>query len=239
MITATGVIVPSAGRGSRMGTGQAKQLQPINGTAILAHTVCRLLALDSVRYLIVPTSTDLYQVTRNILSQCLKETEKSDTVKIEVIAGGAERMDSVRNGLVNLMNTDAELVLVHDAVRPCFPLEAVEKAVDVAMSRGAACLGVPASDTIKLVDEDHRVISTPVRKRVWHAQTPQIFHKHILFEAYKKAEESGFSATDDASLVEYAGYPVHMVEGNRQNIKITYPSDLFFAEKWIQENTRT
>lgn len=236
MIPITGVIIPSAGRGTRMGTGQVKQLHPINGSAILAHTLNRILALESVRYLVVPTTADLYQVTKNIITQCLKDSAKQDTVKAEVIAGGKERMDSVKNGLLSLMNTDAELILIHDAVRPCFSLSAVNNAINMAMTHGAAILGIPAIDTVKLVDIEHKIDATPDRKTVWHAQTPQLFRKHILFEAFKKAEEENFPATDDASLVEAAGYPVYIVEGNRDNIKITYPSDLFFAEKWIKQS---
>ncbi len=236
MVPSTGVIIPSAGRGARMGSDQAKQLQSINGNPILAHSINRILLLESVRHLVIPTSPDLSQVTRNIVSQCLHESGRAGEVTADVISGGAERMDSVKNGLMHLMGTHAELVLIHDAVRPCFPLDAVKEAIRLALAHGAAILGIPASDTVKVVREG-QVVSTPDRKLVWLAQTPQVFRKEILIDAYKKAEKMGFDATDDASLAEFAGYPVYMVKGSQENIKITYPSDLFFAEKWIKSGT--
>lgn len=236
MIPSTGVIIPAGGKGTRMGSGPAKQLLSIRGKTVLAHTIGRIIGLEGVKHLVVPTTPDLFHTTRDIIYQCLEQQQKTDSVSAEVIAGGAERMHSVENGLQYLMDTDAELVLIHDAVRPCFPADPVTRVITLALSHGAAILGIPASDTVKIVDSSRQIISTPDRKRVWLAQTPQVFRKNILFEAFQKAEKESFAATDDASLAEFAGYPVYMVEGSRDNIKITYPSDLFFAEKWMNEN---
>ncbi|MDG5768164.1 2-C-methyl-D-erythritol 4-phosphate cytidylyltransferase [Balneolales bacterium ANBcel1] len=236
MDSTTGVIIPAAGSGTRMGSGQVKQLLSLRGRPVLAHTVHRLMMLETVRYLVIPTSPELIQTTRNIASQCLREAGREKDVILDVIHGGDERMDSVKNGLLHLMGSSADVVLIHDAVRPCFPLNAVREAIRLALSNGAAILGIPASDTVKVV-RDGQVVSTPERKSVWLAQTPQVFRKDILVDAYKKAEKSGFKATDDASLAEFAGYPVYMVRGSQENIKITYPSDLFFAEKWVQSHS--
>ncbi|MEX0679918.1 MAG: 2-C-methyl-D-erythritol 4-phosphate cytidylyltransferase [Balneolales bacterium] len=232
----TGVIIPSAGQGTRMGSERLpKQLQELHGTPVLAHTLSRILKLESVRFLVIPTSTEIYQKTLHIVTRCLEQSGKSGQVEVEVVIGGSERMHSVKNGLDWLSKMDVELVLVHDAVRPCFPLEAVEEAVCKAIKEGAAILAIPASDTVKMVDDHFCVERTPARNSAWLAQTPQVFRIEILKEAFEKADKAGFIGTDDASLVEFAGYPVYVVPGNRENIKITFPSDLYFAEKWVKK----
>jgi 2-C-methyl-D-erythritol 4-phosphate cytidylyltransferase len=122
------------------------------------------------------------------------------------------------------------LVIVHDAVRPFVKLAHVKNCCEAAVKVGAAVLGVPAKDTIKRLDNDDLIVDTPSRKYLWQAQTPQVFKKEVLQEAYQKALEDNFIGTDDASLVERLGYPVKMVEGDRSNFKITYPLDLKLAK---------
>ncbi len=236
MIPSTGVIIPSAGKGSRMASELPKQMLELGSMTILAHTITRILQVDSVRHLVIPASVDLAGKVAEIAEECIASAGKRGKVALRMASGGRERMHSVGNGLNKLAQTDAELVMVHDAVRPCFPLGAVNEALEVAHAEGAAILGVPARDTVKLVDDARQITSTPDRKRVWLAQTPQVFRLNLLQEAFQIAEKSGFTATDDASLAEFAGYPVRVVEGSHENIKVTYASDLIFVENWLKQN---
>ena len=237
MIPSTGVIIPSAGRGNRMDSGQPKQLLHIGGMTILGHTISRILRIGPVRHLVIPSSPELETTVRDIAAGCISAAGRSGDVRLDVVAGGKERMDSVGNGLQALAGTDVELVMVHDAVRPCFPLDAVMRALQLAGSEGAAILAIPARDTVKLVDRAGRITGTPDRRQVWLAQTPQVFRTEVLLDSHGKAAASGFAATDDASMAEHAGYPVRVVEGTQDNLKITWPVDLFFAEQWLKENS--
>ena len=233
----TGVIIPSAGKGARMNSGLPKQMLEIGGVTILGHTINRILAIDTIRHLVIPASDEWFDLSLQIARRSLEQSRKGDLVQVDVIPGGSERMFSVKNGLSKLRDIKMDVVMVHDAVRPCFPVDAVNRLVMEAMHKGAAILAVPARDTVKLVDDDRRITSTPDRSKVWLAQTPQAFRREVLFDACEKACADGFLATDDASMAEFAGYAVHVVEGCQENIKITYPADLLFAEKWLELNT--
>ncbi len=123
-----------------------------------------------------------------------------------------------------------DLVLVHDAVRPFVKLVHVEACCRAACETGAALLGIPAKDTMKRVDDRRIVRETPRRSSMWQAQTPQVFRKTLLVKAYERAAKDQFTGTDDASLVERLGEAVKMVEGDRMNMKLTYPLDLQLAE---------
>ncbi|MBP3192027.1 2-C-methyl-D-erythritol 4-phosphate cytidylyltransferase [Natronogracilivirga saccharolytica] len=231
-----GVIIPSAGTGVRMGGGTPKQFLEINGMPLLAHTIRRILKISCLRKVVIPSSPDLSERTRDIAHEGLESSGLSGSVDIAVVAGGDERMDSVRNGLHALKDDDITMILVHDAVRPCFPLDAVEQAIDEARTSGAAIIAVPARDTVKMVDGNNVITSTPDRERVWLAQTPQVFRKELFVRAYDKLGDKAYLATDDASVVEQAGYPVRVVHGTHDNIKVTYRPDLQFAGIWLKAN---
>ncbi len=220
-----------------MDSGQPKQLLQIGAMSILGHTITRILRVAAVRHLVIPSSADMADTVHGIAAKCIETARRTGQVKLDVVPGGKERMDSVGNGLQALQGSGVELVMVHDAVRPCFPLDAVGEALRLAASEGAAILAIPARDTVKLVDQSGRITGTPDRRNVWLAQTPQIFRIQVLLNAYKKAAGTGFAATDDASLVEHAAHPVRVVEGSPDNIKITYSADLFFAEQWLKHNS--
>ena len=154
--------------------------------------------------------------------------------RVRLLAGGAERQDSVRNALI-LVRSDQEIVLVHDGVRPCLPPALIERAAAAAMADGAAVLGVPVKDTIKETTAEGWVVRTVPREGLWAAQTPQAFRREILLAAHERAAAEGFRGTDDAALVERLGIPVRMVRGGEQNIKVTTPADLVYAEAVLQE----
>ena len=134
-----------------------------------------------------------------------------------------------------MVRREIELVAVHDAVRPFVSVENILQCISVAEQVGGAVLGVPAKDTIKKVNSEGVIVETPKRAQLWQAQTPQIFQKALLGKAYDIAIKEGFFGTDDSSLVEHIGGKVKMVEGDRSNLKITYPIDLKIAELLIQE----
>ena len=200
----------------------------VKSRTILERTIRVFLPLDSLRQIIVATSEWYLDRARGIL-----ETMLPDHITGQVVAGGQQRQDSIRNAL--RVTGDATLVLVHDAVRPFVKLEHIEACCRAASETGAAALGIPSRDTIKRIDGRRLVLDTPSRATMWQAQTPQVFKKPLLVEAYERAAADQFTGTDDASLVERMGRPVRMIEGDRSNIKLTYPVDLELAALMIDK----
>lgn len=149
-----------------------------------------------------------------------------------VVAGGEHRQASVRAGLAEV-SPDCDLVLVHDAARPCLRLGLVRRCLEAAARRGAVVAALPASDTVKEVGEGDVVTTTLERGRLWLVQTPQVFRYSLLVEAHEAAARAGFLGTDDASLVERLGHRVHVVHGDPDNIKVTYAGDVRRAERTI------
>jgi 2-C-methyl-D-erythritol 4-phosphate cytidylyltransferase len=145
-----------------------------------------------------------------------------------LVAGGAERQDSVRHGLAACGAADDDVVLIHDGVRPFFPAAQIAPLLAAAAAGGAALLAVPAQDTIKEV-ADGRVVRTLDRSRLWQVQTPQAFRCRVIRAAHSRALAAGYAGTDDAALVEWCGWPVTVLPGNLFNIKLTTPADLALA----------
>lgn len=223
MLTQATLIIPAAGSGSRLNRETPKPFLEISGKTILEHTILRFLDLENLSQVIVATSPRYLSSAEEVLQKVLPEH-----ITYQVIEGGAERQHSIFN---TLKFVDAgNLVIVHDAVRPFVEPIHIENCCKAAMQTGASVLGVPAKDTIKKIDQNQMILDTPSRSFLWQAQTPQVFKKEILQEAYQKAFEENFIGTDDASLVERLGHPVKMVEGDRSNFKITYPLDLKLAK---------
>ncbi|NGP78137.1 2-C-methyl-D-erythritol 4-phosphate cytidylyltransferase [Balneolaceae bacterium YR4-1] len=222
-MTKATLIIPAAGSGSRLNRETPKPFLEISGKTILEHTILRFLGLESLGQVVVATSPLYLNKAEEILNSVLPEH-----ILFHVIEGGAERQHSIFNTLKFV--DDGNLAIVHDAVRPFVELKHIENCCKAAMQTGASVLGVPAKDTIKKIDKDQMILDTPSRSFLWQAQTPQVFKKEILQEAYQKAFEENFIGTDDASLVERLGHPVKMVEGDRSNFKITYPLDLKLAK---------
>ncbi|MCL4162183.1 UNVERIFIED_CONTAM: hypothetical protein GTU68_038056, partial [Idotea baltica] len=145
---------------------------------------------------------------------------------VEVIPGGDQRSDSVQNGLAAVSST-AELVAIHDGARPCFTIEIFQAVVDAARKTGAAIPAVPLNSTVKRVKQLRLIETTVDRSDLFLAQTPQVFRRDIIQEAYQN--RGAFQPTDEASLLEDQGVPVEVVAGSKFNIKITQPEDLRFA----------
>jgi 2-C-methyl-D-erythritol 4-phosphate cytidylyltransferase len=212
-----------AGRGERLGGGLPKAFVPLAGRPLVLHALEaleRAAALDAV----IPV------LPAGELARFRELVAAGPHPKLVApVAGGRERQDSVRAGLAALP-PGAEWVAVHDAARALVRPEAIERVVEAARRRGAALLAIPVRDTIKRVVEG-RVVETPPRAACWAAQTPQVFRVEILREALAKADAEGFVATDDAELVERLGVAVTVVEGDRDNLKLTDPEDLALAER--------
>ncbi|MBI1998021.1 MAG: 2-C-methyl-D-erythritol 4-phosphate cytidylyltransferase [Deltaproteobacteria bacterium] len=125
--------------------------------------------------------------------------------------------------------------MIHDGARPFVSPALIERCIESADRNGAVVVGLPVQDTIKVVSDDHRVLSTPDRKAIWEIQTPQAFRRELIVKAHDRAVREGFTATDDAMLVEQMGKPVWVIDGEKTNMKITMPEDLWLAEAMIRE----
>jgi 2-C-methyl-D-erythritol 4-phosphate cytidylyltransferase len=225
-----GIVIVAAGKGSRMRTAMSKQYLELGGRPILVHTLQLFQNMPEVEQIVLA-------VGEADVERCQHYVQDYNFSKVkQVLPGGKERQDSVLKGLTAL-STDTEWVLVHDGVRPFVTAEQVLACWHKAMEVEAAVLAVPVKDTIKVVDPSGQVQSTPDRKSLWAIQTPQAFRASLLREAHEKAGYEGFVGTDDAMLVERLGKPVHVIEGDYYNIKITTPEDLPWAE-WILHHVR-
>jgi 2-C-methyl-D-erythritol 4-phosphate cytidylyltransferase len=217
-------IVPAAGIGTRMGAEIPKQYLQLNGKTILEHTLERLLELPLLAGIVV---------TINPFDELWDSLAIASHPKVIRVDGGQERSDSVLNGLHHLQSKLDKLdwVLVHDAARPCVELDNIEGLVNELEDHlVGGILGVPVSDTIKRINREYGIETTVDRQVLWQAQTPQMFRYGILLEALERAAKHGAAITDEASAVEQMGYYPLMVEGRRDNIKITRPEDLPMAE---------
>ncbi len=220
-------IVTAAGLGRRMGRGVPKQFLEIRGKPIFIHTLEKLGRCSLVDGVILVVPADVVEKAR-------KEVAERNMHKVgPVVAGGVERRDSVQKGL-EVLPDGVGIVVVHDAVRPCVSVEKIEEVIEVAKDRGAAILAVSMKDTVKRGNMGF-VEATLDREGLWCVQTPQAFRVDWIKEGHDRARQDGVRATDDAALVERLGYPVHIVEGEDKNIKITSPADLRLAELFFGE----
>jgi 2-C-methyl-D-erythritol 4-phosphate cytidylyltransferase len=126
-------------------------------------------------------------------------------------------------------------VIIHDGARPFVSAALIDRCVESAAEKGAVVVGLPARDTIKVVGDDRLIRSTPERRSLWEIQTPQVFQKELIVAAHQQAERDGVEVTDDAMVVERFGMPVYVLEGERTNLKITLPEDIWLAEMMIRE----
>jgi 2-C-methyl-D-erythritol 4-phosphate cytidylyltransferase len=223
----TAVLVLAAGRGERLGYDIPKAFVPLAGRTLLEHSLAVMAAVsavDIIQPVVGPDALSRYSA----LDVSALEAGKLRSA----VPGGAERQDSVAEGLKALPD-DVDLVAVHDAARCLVRPEEVERVIAAAAERGAALLAIPAPDTIKRV-QGGRVVETPPRAECWVAQTPQVFRAELLREAIAKARAEGILGTDDAQLVERLGVEVEVVRGSARNLKITHPEDLVLAERLLE-----
>jgi len=232
VMTRVAAIVPAAGLGTRMATGKPKQFLELDGMPLIIFTLRRLAASATISEFVVSTrSEDLSSLQDMVGLAGLGRPAR-------VVHGGETRQQSVANALAHL-EADVEIVLVHDAVRPFVTAAQVDRVIAEAKARGAAILGIPAIDTVKEVKRESlpedvaRITSTIPRERIVLAQTPQVFAADLLREAFRKAQQDGITASDEAGLVERLGRDVFVVLGSERNLKITRPSDMDLARFYL------
>jgi 2-C-methyl-D-erythritol 4-phosphate cytidylyltransferase len=224
------MLLLAAGRGSRFGGPLPKAWLRLGGRQLVIVSCERLLralpdgAVCEVVLLVHPDDRDTH------LAGCLAPLRAllGARGELRIVDGGASRQESMRNGLAACA-PDTELVLVHDAARALLPVAATTACIAAAREVGAALLAIPSPDTLKRVAGE-RVAATIDRSGVWLAQTPQVVRRELLARALAHAERTGFTGTDDVSLVEHLGEPVAVVPGAATNVKITRPEDLPLAE---------
>ncbi len=217
----------AAGRGERLGAGPPKALRQLAGQPLLVHAVRALAAAACVRTVVVAAPPGHVGAVRALL----KTLDEGAAVELCVVAGAESRQASVAAAL-SALPADVDVVLVHDAARPLAPVALVD-AVEAAVRDGidAVVPGLPLSDTVKQVDDQGLVVSTPQRAGLRAVQTPQGFRRKVLEAAYAAAARAGGpEATDDAALVERCGTAVRVVPGAAEAFKVTGPLDLALAE---------
>lgn len=221
------VIIPAAGQGKRMGAGKNKLLLTLEGVPILIHTLRVFEADAECSGIILAISPSDEQQFKSLLKEYGIHKVSS------LVAGGKERQDSVYNGLRTVHSLDG-IVLVHDAARPFIKTEIIHKLVEAASKDGGAIVAVPVKDTIKKA-ENSMVSETVERSSLWAVQTPQAFRASVLLEAHNKAIREQFIGTDESSLVERIPHRVSIIEGDYDNIKLTTPEDLYFAQAILRK----
>jgi len=221
----TTAIVVAAGKGKRMGANYNKQFIQLREKPILTYTLEALnrnILINEI--ILVAGESEVDFCLENIIVKYgLEKVTK-------VIAGGAERQDSVYKGLLQI-GSEVDIVLVQDGARPFITDAMIKESIEAAAEAGAAIVAVPVKDTIKLVDENMQVVETLDRSRLVSVQTPQTFKRELLLAAYEELKKTKLHATDDASVVEAMGIGVRSIMGSYDNIKITTPEDLIIAEK--------
>jgi 2-C-methyl-D-erythritol 4-phosphate cytidylyltransferase len=221
-------IIPAAGKGQRFGSQLNKQFVELKGRPLLYYTLRQFelsTAIDEI-ILVVP------EAWLPEIPPVFVEQYQFSKIK-KIVSGGKERFESVANGLQQI-DSRADMVVVHDGVRPFISTQLIAESVDACAIYRAVALAVPVKDTIKVVEQGV-VQKTLDRSVLWAVQTPQVFQANLLREAYAQLPGLSQSVTDDAMLVEALGHPVRIIAGDYRNIKITSPDDLHLAEFFISQ----
>jgi 2-C-methyl-D-erythritol 4-phosphate cytidylyltransferase len=226
-------VVPAAGSGSRMQATMPKQYLELAGKPVIEHTLTALFAVSRIAGVVVAVADGDFAwpaIAGRFAGR-----------RLDQVSGGAERCHSVLNALEHLSVKAAasDWVLVHDAARPCVRPADIDRLIDTCLSgTDGGLLGMPVCDTMKRVATAGGVMATVDRDGLWHALTPQMFRIGQLHTALQQGIRAGISLTDEASAMEAAGFTPRMVEGQRDNIKITVASDLALAAFYLERQSR-
>ena len=216
------VIIPCAGSGNRF--GELKQFKILNGKPLLFFAIEPFLELKEVLEIIIAVPKNKIDFVK---SYNIKE-EIHSKKEIKVVEGGTNRHKSILN-CIEIINDKAKLICIHDAARPFVTEMLIQKCLEKCKKYDGAILATKSSDTIKY--SDNKLIEKTIdREKVWFAQTPQIFHRNKLIKAIKRSSETNEKVTDESILMEKMGYNIRLVDGHRNNLKITFNKDWKFAE---------
>lgn len=221
------VVIVAGGKGTRMGNNMPKQYLPLSGAPILMHTIRRFANSVSKPHIVLVIHPEMQALWHQLCA------EQSFDIPHHLVYGGQTRFQSVKNGLDFIfrleVDMDTTIIAIHDAARPFVTAKLIDKAFAETATLGATILAVSSTDSIRQGSQaENKALD---REKVWRVQTPQTFKAHILHEAFKQAESPLF--TDDASVVEQLGHPIHIIPGDHQNIKITFPEDVQIAELYL------
>lgn len=220
------VILAAAGKSSRFHDKHYKKpFAMLANRAVWLHSAERFLNRDDVKQVILVISPEDREDFHS------KFGANVAILGVEVVEGGAERADSVQNALARV-KPEIDFVAIHDAARPCLAGEWIDAVFESAEKNDAAILAIPVAGTLKRVDDGKTITETVSRKNLWEAQTPQVFRRQLLLDAYAKRD--GFTATDEAQLVERIGQSVAIVPGSPINLKITTKEDMRLAAQAIK-----
>ncbi len=220
-------VIVAAGGSVRMGIADSKQFIPLLSRPAIEYTLRAFQKCYKIKEIVIVCREQDKHRIRSII-------EKNAFTKVSALAlGGASRAESVRNGIA-AVNDKCEYVAIHDGARPLITVDEIERVVEAALETGAATLGVPVKDTIKIVDGYNKIESTPLRSQLRAVQTPQVFERELYRFALEKAGDSVANYTDDCSLIENMGGEVEVVKGSEENIKLTTPIDVVIAESILK-----
>ena len=223
-------IVLAAGEGRRIGGNTSKIFLPLAGRPLVLRTLDRVFAARTVENVVLVTAA-------HEIARCETLLSSDDALRgcpCELQVGGATRQQSAKRGLEKI-GSDTDIVVIHDGARPFVSGGLIDRCVEFAADKGAVVVGLPVSDTIKVVSQDRHILSTPERSSLWEIQTPQVFQRALIVEAHEQAERKGIEVTDDAMLIERLRKRVYIIDGERTNFKITVPEDVWLAETLIRE----
>ena len=220
-------VLPAGGLGKRMGGKIPKQLMQLGGKPVYQYSLETFLKMDEIAEVVMAVPADWKDYFEKEIDAWISASDsaKEFRTKLKIVLGGAERWQSVENG-VNALTSSAEYVLVHDVARPFISEKIIHEVCETLVNKGSCLVAKPAIDTIKIAS-DGRVESTIDRRKVWLAQTPQASRIDLLKQLYSRIakEPLDFTPTDEASILEFFGEPVYIVEGESANDKLTTPED--------------
>ncbi len=217
----TSAIIAASGNSTRMGLEKSKQLIELCGKPTIEHTLSAFENCDVIDEIVV--------VCREIDMESILAVAKKFSKLKAVVTGGDTRDKSVKNG-VEVCSKNASFFAIHDGARPLIKIEDIKKVVERAYETKACTLGTAVTDTIKVVDDENIILSTPNRATLKAVQTPQVFQRELYLRAIDNAVENNLCVTDDCSMVEALGEKVEIVLGSAENIKLTTITDITFAE---------
>ena len=220
-------IILAGGKGKRMNSSISKQFIEIKGKPIIYYTIKKFNENKKIDNIVVVLSKEEIEYFKeNIL-------KKYDLKVDKIVIGGAERQDSVYNGLKSLENSGTDIVLIHEGARPFISDRIIDDGIEYAAIYGACAPGVMPKDTIKIKGKSNFSIDTPNRETLVAIQTPQVFKFREILECHKKVKIDKVVVTDETMVVERYGNKVYLYDGEYTNIKVTTPEDLILGEKLI------